>query len=487
MKDTMSNFEVFGKYLLLQKLAEGGMAEVFLARPNSPDGNGRVQVVKRILPHIASHSVFLNMFNREIQIIMGFNHAHTVQLHDSGTVNGQPFIAMEFIEGKNLKDILEKLRNKNLLMPVPMVLSLIAQAAAGLYYAHTFVNKVTGDELNAVHRDISPHNLICSYDGNLKVIDFGIAKAACSMHDRTQTGLIKGKAAYFSPEQLAGQEVDCRTDIFALGAVAWEMLTGDRLFAKPGDTEVTAMQKIANCEKHVIPPSKINKDVPAEVDHIIMMALEKDPKERYQDMREFQAALRQVLSRKYPAYTYAETGKLISAIFAEEMVQERNQIRLLNLQAQQFLVGDDSGKTTTLITKTGSAVRTANMKLPHDETHEGVVDFRLSKIESMLKQKATGRHYGMLAFYIVSLFALKFTENYNFNFDITAQDAKAAELVMPIKPPTPLPQRTSQVTQAKGYPQMQYIKPQQTPQVQMRRVANTVTGTKAKKVAKRRR
>lgn len=483
MNNNHSFLETFGNYILLKKLAEGGMAEVFLARPASRDGNGRVLVVKRILPHIASHSVFLNMFQREIQIIMGFNHANTVQLHDFGSVDGQPYIAMEFIEGKNLREVLEKLKSKNHLMPVPMVLSLMAQAAAGLFYAHTFVNKITGDQLNAVHRDISPHNLIVSYEGNLKVIDFGIAKAACSVHDMTQTGMVKGKAAYFSPEQLAGGTVDARTDIFALGAVMWELLTGSRLFAKPGDSEITAMQRVSNCEKYVVPPSSINKEVPPEVDHIVMMALEKDPNERYQTAREMQASLRQTLSRLFPAYTYADTGKLMTAIFADEIQNERNQLRELNIKAQQALLGllpgDD--KTTTVTTQkpmgpvlgavsanSGAfnvAKTNSRLTVPYEPPAMNNMDFRLSKIEAALKQKATGRHYAMLAFYIVSLVALKVSEHYEFSVDYPTANAQVVAETTP--PPTAsqatttthMPQAVQQTVQTAVH----HIQPQQQP------------------------
>jgi serine/threonine protein kinase len=435
-----SSFESFGNYLFLKKLAEGGMAEVFLARPATQDGNGRVQVVKRILPHVASHSAFLNMFQREIRVIMGFNHPNIVQLHDFGSIGVQPYIAMEYIEGKSIKDIVLKFNARKEKIPISMTLSLIAQAAAGLNYAHTFVNKITGEELKAIHRDITPHNLIVSYDGNLKVIDFGIAKAATSMQEMTQTGVIKGKAAYFAPEQLAGQEVDARTDIFALGVVAWEMLTQQRLFAKPGDTEITAMSRVSNCEMHIVPPSSLNAEIPPEVDEIVLMALKKDPTERFGSAREFQVALRQVMIRHFPNSSYSDVGTLLSAIFSDEIIADRQKLRDLNMLAQHEIVGttEDETRTTSMVadvsrmtkgqvrtTNTGT-YNTASTQIGSDGTGLGVMDFRLSKIEKMMKQKASARHYIMLAIYIISLIALKVTENYNFNFDVS-RSKKAAQ------------------------------------------------------------
>jgi eukaryotic-like serine/threonine-protein kinase len=437
-----NKIEIFGNYVLLQKLASGGMAEVFLARPAVREGDGRLLVIKRILPHIANHTEFINMFQREIQIIMGFTHAHVVQLHDFGTVNGQPYIAMEYIEGKSLRDIAEKLKSKNVRMPVPVALSVAAQAASGLHYAHTFLHKTNGKPLNTIHRDVSPHNLILSYDGNLKVIDFGIAKAAGSVHDLTQTGTIKGKAGYFSPEQLTGQNIDARSDIFSLGVVAWELLAGEKLFAKPGESEINVMVKVSQCEKHVLPPSGFNKDITPEIDRLILKALEKDPARRFRDAREFQGELRKVLMRYYPAYQYADTGQLVSVLFAEDMKNERRQTNELNTRAQSMIVGGADDKTTAIDVASLTSRPVVKKLTKQDKTREEVVAFRLSKIEAELKQKATGRHYLMLAVYVVSLFVIKFGDRYNYWIDFSTQKARASEMAQlraPASIPAPVP------------------------------------------------
>jgi len=420
-----SKIEMFGNYMLLEKIASGGMAEVFLARPAVREGDGRLLVVKRILPHIASQHEFLNMFQREIQIIMGFNHPHVVQLHDFGAVDGQPYIAMEYIEGKSLREVNDRLRDTNAMMPMSVAMSLIAQAASGLYYAHTFQHKTNGTPLNAIHRDISPHNLIVSFDGNLKVIDFGIAKAATSMVELSRTGTIKGKVGYFSPEQLEGQPLDARSDIFSLGVVAWELLTGQKLFSKPGDTEVSIMKRVHECEKHVVPPSSINNAIPAEVDQTILTALEKDPNKRFREAREFQAELRRHLLKFFPDHTYANTGELVKELFRADMIKHHQQTKEVNQRAQEMLAGS-ADDDTAIITVGELNPRALNEK-SNERGHitEEMVAMRLSKIEAALKQKASTRHYMMLAFYIVTIIALKFGDLRGIWLDLVAPNAHA--------------------------------------------------------------
>lgn len=413
MKNHGNEFESFGNFIFLRRLAAGGMAEVFLARPASQVGNGRVQVVKRILPHVANNSMFLNMFQTEIQVIMGFNHPQIVQLHDFGEFNNQPYISMEYIEGKNLKDLISKYIDINEKMPVAMALSLITQGAAGLNYAHTFINKVTGEAVKAIHRDISPHNLILSYEGNLKVIDFGIAKVASGIkHEPTRVGTIKGKTAYLSPEQVSGNPVDARSDIFALGIVAWELLTLHRPFHKDGDSELTIIGRIDNCDNHIVPPSTLNSDIPREVDEIIMKALRKNPDERYASASEFQIALRQVMMKFYPNYTYSDIGKTVRTLFHEEIKEERKDLQELNLQAQKAISSHLEARTQVLensISDPGMVTGVMN-NIRNFVPGINQVDDRLMKIEAMMKEKASGRHYIMLAFYIISLIALKWED-----------------------------------------------------------------------------
>lgn len=425
--------EVFGNYMLLKKLAAGGMAEVFLARPAVREGNGRLLVIKRILPQIANQHEFLNMFQREIQIIMGFTHPNVVQLYDFGAVDGRPYIAMEYIDGKSLRDVSVRLRSLGSRIPIPTALSLIAQAASGLHYAHTFVHKANGTPLNTIHRDVSPHNLIASYDGNLKVIDFGIAKAACNVVDLSRAGTIKGKAAYFSPEHLEGIDLDSRSDIFSLGVVAWELFTGQQLFAKAGDSEISIMRKVVHSDQHVIPPSAVRSDIPPEVDRVILNALEKDRNKRYRDAREFQMALRKVLLASYPDYTYANTGDFMKSLFDQETARQREHTKEINQRAQEILDGSANDDTAIINLENGV---------------EGEISRRAPLIVMTLKQKASRRHYVMLALYILSIVALKFGDLRNIWMDYWSSENKvtASSTLRPVAkraaPARPSPERS---------------------------------------------
>ncbi|MFN9068172.1 MAG: serine/threonine protein kinase, partial [Bdellovibrionales bacterium] len=337
----------------------------------------------------------------------------------------------EYIEGKNLKELMSKLVKNNQKMPVSVALGLMMQAASGLNYAHTFVNKVTGEAVNAIHRDISPHNLLISYEGNLKVIDFGIAKAATSMYEATRAGTLKGKIAYLSPEQINGNPVDARSDIFALGIVLWELLTLKRPFSQDADGEMTIIGRINNCDQTLVPPSTHNAEVPKALDEVVMKALQKDPLKRYQTAAEFQKALRDVMMRFYPEHSYSQTAQLIQSLFASEIAMERTEIQNLNRQAQMELTPPPQGDTVVLeptltVTRPGS-----NTKASISMTQSGVtkkkdlnemnhVDLRIMNLELMLKQKAQSRHYLMFIFYIVSLIAIKMDDSFALLYNIVA-------------------------------------------------------------------
>ena len=395
-----SKFENFGSFIFLKKLAAGGMAEVFLARPASHLANGRLQVVKRILPHIANIPLFLEMFQAEIKVLLGFNNPHTIQLHDFGEFNRQPYISMEYIEGKNLKEIISKYKERDQHIPLPLVLSLISQTAAGLSYAHTFVNQVTGEVVNAVHRDISPHNLIVSYGGNLKVIDFGIAKAVNSSIEQTQTGTLKGKIAYMAPEQIVGHGLDARTDLFSLGIVAWELLTLCRPFSKENDSDIVVLEKINHCDEQIVRPSHFNPNVPKEIDDLILKALRRNPAERFSSAKQFQMAIREVMIKYFPDYTYAENGKTLKEIFHEEIFVEGREIRDLNQKAQADLVDD-------LVHEYAPEAKTSDLLNPHSDA----LNFRLKNIEKLLKQRTSTRQYFFIFAIIGCLLILKMNEN----------------------------------------------------------------------------
>ncbi|MBL7543231.1 MAG: serine/threonine protein kinase [Bdellovibrionaceae bacterium] len=378
-------FEIFGSYILLKKIAEGGMAEVFLARPSSYMGNGRLLVVKRLLPHFSNQPMFLNMFQNEIQVLMGFCHPNTVQLHDFGKVEDQPFIAMEFLNGKNLRDLSNKmLLKKGEMIPVPVVLSLIIQAAAGLDYAHTFMNSVTGETANTIHRDVSPQNLIVSYEGNLKVIDFGIAKANTNLDEKTRIGTIKGKAAYLSPEQTRGEVVDARSDIFSLGIVAWELLTLIRYYNQKDSDRKKSGHNVIGIRDNTVSPSIYNDKVPVDLDIAIAKALRINANDRYQTAKEFQSALRQIMLKYFPNHTYADTGTFVRDLFTDEIEKEKTEVFELNREAQQALFKQD----TTVIVPAPSQLTPTEGIVEKDDKDE-FIHTRIAVLEGMIKMMET--------------------------------------------------------------------------------------------------
>ncbi len=204
----------FGKYVLLRKIAMGGMAEIFLAKTLGAEGFEKDVVIKRILPHFTEDEDFVTMFIDEARIASRLAHANIVQVFDFNQLDGRYFIAMEYIEGTDLNTALEEARKLELLLSVPQCVWVVMELAKGLHYAHTKQHQ--GQPLNIVHRDVSPHNTMVAYTGEIKLMDFGIAKAA-SRSTETQAGTVKGKCAFMSPEQAKGKELDGRSDVFALG------------------------------------------------------------------------------------------------------------------------------------------------------------------------------------------------------------------------------------------------------------------------------
>lgn len=265
----------FGKYVLLERINVGGMAEVFKAKAFGVEGFERLVAVKRILPSIAEDQEFITMFIDEAKISVQLTHANIAQIFDLGKVGESYFIAMEFVHGKDLRAIFDRARKRGETTPVPMSCYIAMKICEGLDYAHNKKDPA-GRDLNLVHRDVSPQNCLISYDGETKLIDFGIAKAA-GKAGRTQAGILKGKFGYMSPEQVRGLPLDRRSDIFAVGIVLYELLTGERLFV--GESDFSTLEKVRNVE--IMPPSTYNRRIPEELEQIVLKALAKDVDDRY--------------------------------------------------------------------------------------------------------------------------------------------------------------------------------------------------------------
>ncbi|QSQ27908.1 protein kinase [Pyxidicoccus parkwayensis] len=277
-----------GKYQLVRKLASGGMAEVFLAKAAGPMGFEKTLVLKRILPHLAEDPAFVEMFLGEAKLAAQLEHPNVVQIFDFGEAEGSFFLAMELIDGPTLRKLVK--RAQEVPLPPTLCAKLVALSAEGLAYAHDFRDPATGELLGLIHRDVSPDNILVSRQGAVKVVDFGIAKVAGQSH-RTQTGVVKGKVAYMPPEQLQTKPLDRRVDVYALGVVLYELLTGRRPF--DAMTDVNVMQAILF--DPFIPVTARRPDVPVALQQVLDKALAKDREKRYPDCRALQADLERFL------------------------------------------------------------------------------------------------------------------------------------------------------------------------------------------------
>jgi serine/threonine protein kinase len=310
------NPQSFGKYQLLKKLATGGMAEVWLARQTGIEGFAKNLVVKRILPHLAEDREFVEMFKNEALIAARFNHPNIAQVYEFGEANGTYYIAMEFIHGEDLGRVMRKAWGAGQWIARPLAIRIVASACEGLYYAHTRTDD-QGRPLKVVHRDISPQNILISFDGSVKLVDFGIAKAADQV-GLTKSGAIKGKFAYMAPKQAAGKALDHRADIFAIGLVLYELLTGVRPLKR--DSELATLQAALECA--IQQPSEV-ADVPAELDSVVMSALAKAADDRYRDARQFQIALEETLVAQRWVASSVQISELMETLFADRLEEEK--------------------------------------------------------------------------------------------------------------------------------------------------------------------
>ena len=312
--------ERFGRYLILDHLVDGGMAKICRALFLGEQAD-KVVAIKMVQPQFSKDEAFKTMFMDEIKVTFGLIHPNVIQTYDYGVNKGQLFVAMEYCDGRNLKEYLDKLKERKFVFPVEISTYIISQACQGLYYAHTFRDKLTGQEINIIHRDISPHNIMLTYDGSVKIIDFGIAKSQTNS-EATQAGTIKGKLSYLAPEYLEGLELDARYDQFALGITLWEMLCSRKLFKENNDLAV--LKKIQECKIPV--PSSINPNVPKELDEIVLKALSKNRSKRYENLDQMNRALMKFLYAKYPDFNATDLSYFSQELFREEIKKDREKM-----------------------------------------------------------------------------------------------------------------------------------------------------------------
>ena len=308
--------EKFGQYVLLEKVASGGMAELFKAKKLGIEGFERILAIKRILPHISSDEEFIDMFIAEAKLVAHLSHKNIAQIYDFGKIGENYFIAMEYVKGKDLRTLLKKCIEKNITLPVELAIFIAKEVLSALGYAHKQKDS-TGQDLKLIHRDVSPQNILISYEGEIKVIDFGIAKAGT--HSHTKTGTIKGKLAYMSPEQAWGKSIDHRSDIFSLGIVLYEMITGKRLFK--GATEINTLEMVR--EARIEPfPSSLAAITPSQLESMVLKALAREVKYRYQDASDMERDMGSIMFELSSTDPAMALKKFINDLFSAEIEAE---------------------------------------------------------------------------------------------------------------------------------------------------------------------
>jgi hypothetical protein len=303
-----------GRYEIVARLATGGMAEILLGRIRGPESFERPVVIKRILGHLAALDSEKKMFLEEARIAAGIRHPNVVQVQELGSEDGELFLAMEYLEGESASSLSRRLTSRDETIARALAAHVAAEICAGLHAAHELVG-ADKRPLHVVHRDVSPQNIFITYAGDVKLLDFGIAKTVLSSA-KTEAGTVKGKLAYMSPEQCQGHEVDRRSDVFALGIVLYELLTGKQLFQR--STPLKTMQAIAT--EHVVPASSIDPSIPTSLSDVCSKALSLHPNERFETALEMRRELLAVQRELAPTTDFREElGRLMQSLYADRI------------------------------------------------------------------------------------------------------------------------------------------------------------------------
>jgi eukaryotic-like serine/threonine-protein kinase len=298
-----------GPYQVLERISAGGMAEVYKAKQVGADNFERPVAIKRILPHIARDPNFIAMFQAEAKLAVQLQHGNICQIYQLGRHEDSFYIALEYVDGRDVGAVLDLHQKQGRGIPLPQACYIIGRACEGLDYAHNKKDNA-GKSLNIIHRDISPPNLLISYEGEVKLIDFGLAKAVGSSI-QTQAGIIKGKLAYMSPEQVRGAQLDARSDVFALGIVFFELLTARRLFRRDSDLET--FDAVRQCR---IPrPSEFNPQISESLEAILLTALARNVDERFPSAAAFHEALREFTLRDRMTFRGDQMGEWMRKMF----------------------------------------------------------------------------------------------------------------------------------------------------------------------------
>jgi serine/threonine-protein kinase len=346
------------RYRVIERLESGGMAEVFRAESEGLQGFRKQVAIKRVLPHLSSKKKFISMFLDEARLSAQLSHSNCVQVFDIGVGDSAFFIVMEFVDGANLKAIIEHLKKTGRDFPVEAAVYLALEICKGLAYAHELTD-TNGVPLHIVHRDMSPPNVLVTKHGEVKIVDFGLAKANSQL-EKSEPGIIKGKFSYLSPEAAMGQDVDARTDIFAVGIILWELLAGQRLFL--GETDFQTVKKV---QASVVPAiSQINKKVPNELERVIARALAREPAQRFPTARALGQELSKFMFRYAVPVSTFDIENLVTGAMRERQRFRPQQASIIDKLIEEALfeftsLTDDKGGVAQPAEVEASAARTA--------------------------------------------------------------------------------------------------------------------------------
>jgi eukaryotic-like serine/threonine-protein kinase len=309
------------RYKVLEKIASGGMAEVFRAESAGLEGFKKTVAIKRVLPHLSQKKQFMGMFLDEARLSAHLSHSNCVQVFDIGVGDNTYFIVMEFVDGSDLKGVIEHRKKTGQAFPVEEACLICVRICEGLAYAHELTDG-NGESLHIVHRDMSPPNVLITRFGEVKIVDFGLAKANSQL-ERSEPGIIKGKFSYLSPEAAQGLPIDARTDVFAVGIILWELLAGRRLFL--GDTDLETVRMVQSAR---VPPIKqFNTSVGQQLEKVITRSLAGDPRQRFQTARELGHALNDVLFHLGRSVSSFDIAQLVAPIWRERAERKRRELR----------------------------------------------------------------------------------------------------------------------------------------------------------------
>lgn len=379
----MSDFQPkpFGKYFLIEKLATGGMAEIYKAKTFGVDGFEKLLAIKRILPHCVSDKEFITMLIDEAKLSVLLSHTNIAQVFDLGKVGDDYFISMEFVDGINLRELMNRCKEVGETFPEDIAVYIVSEVCKGLDYAHS-KRDMDSNPLNIVHRDISPQNILISYEGEAKIVDFGIAKAAMNM-SHTMAGILKGKITYMSPEQALGKPVDYKTDIFSIGLILYELLTGQKLFT--GETQFEVLKKIRSTR---ITENSFPENISPNMKKILAKALAYSAKDRFENAGDMQLELTKYLYSTYLDFSPRKLANFMKRLFASEIQSKKNKRKSdaeIDSQTRSFLL--DNEQQQNLVH------RTDNEKTRIDQTGHPTKTF----MDGGLAGEATSEHTGTQA------------------------------------------------------------------------------------------